>query len=65
MSLPSYDFSLQLANGLIRELLVCDIAKEVGALNLLPSILISYQLEVFQAIITTDNSNNGDSFSIL
>ena len=61
MLLPSFNFAQHLTNWLIREQLDCDIDKEAATLNLLLPTLNSYQLEVFQNIITAGDSNEGGS----
>ena len=64
MPLPSFDFAQQLRNRLIREQLDYDIGTEAAALNLLLPTLNAYQLEVFEAIINADDSNEGRCFFV-
>jgi len=64
MPLPSSDFAQQLRNRSIREQLDYNIGTEAAALNLLLPTLNAYQLEVFEAIINADDSNEGQCFFV-
>ena len=64
MPLPSYDVAQRLRNRLIWEQLDYDIATEAGALTSLLPTLNSYQMQVFQNVITANDSNEGGCFFV-
>jgi len=64
MPLPSSNVAQQLRNRLIREQLDYDITKEAATLRLLLPTLKSYQMEVFQNVITADDSTEEGCFFV-
>ena len=64
MPLPSSDVAQRLRNRLIWEQLDYDIATEAGALTSLLPTLNSYQMQVFQNVITANDSNEGGCFFV-
>jgi len=63
MWLPSLDMLLQLRNHLIRGQLDYDISTE--NLNIMLPMLNSKQMDIFRAIVNTNDSNSGGLFSWL
>ena len=64
MPLPSSDVAQQLMNRLIREQLDYEVATEATTLTSLLPTLNSYQMQVFQNVITADDTNEGGCFFV-